>query len=87
MEVLYELEHESLAEGRNATVHGFLSQALLPTRDGYRLYWAVYVRPVSWFTPVYMALIEPFRRFLVYPSLFSRISAAWADRHATTDLG
>jgi Protein of unknown function (DUF2867) len=82
MAVLYELERESLAEGRNATVHAFLSQALEATHDGYRLYWAIYVKPVSWFTPVYMGLIEPFRRFLVYPSLLSRLSAAWAVRHA-----
>lgn len=77
MKVLYELDHESLAEGRNATVHAFFCQALLPRGDGYRLYWAVYVRRVSWFTPLYMAMIEPFRRFVVYPSLLAGVSRAW----------
>jgi Protein of unknown function (DUF2867) len=85
LKVLYELDHESLAEGQNATVHAFMCQALLPLGDGYRLYWAVYVRRISWFTPLYMALIEPFRRFVVYPSLLSRVSRAWTVRHAPED--
>jgi hypothetical protein len=80
---LYELDNEVLVEARNATVHGFLAFALEPTREGYRLYWAVYVRPVSWFSPVYMALIEPFRRFVVYPSLLGGVARAWAARYAT----
>jgi hypothetical protein len=83
---LYELEHESLHEARNATVHGFLAFALEPTDAGYRLYWAVYVKPVTWFTPIYMALIEPFRRFIVYPSLLRSISRAWAQRYAAETL-
>jgi hypothetical protein len=84
---LYELERESLHEVRNATVHAFLALALQPTLEGYRLYWAVYVKPVSWFTPVYMALIEPFRRFVVYPSLLRGISRAWAQRYAAAAVG
>jgi hypothetical protein len=41
------------------------------------LYWAVYVKPVSWLTPVYMAVIEPFRRFVVYPAILRQIRRAW----------
>lgn len=44
---------------------------------GYRFYFAVYVANVSPLTPVYMALIEPFRRFLVYPALLGNLRAAW----------
>jgi uncharacterized protein DUF2867 len=80
---VYESETEGLVEARNATVHAFLAFALEPTERGYRLYWAVYVEPVSWLTPVYMALIEPFRRFVVYPSLLGRVSDAWAERYAS----
>jgi hypothetical protein len=43
----------------------------------------VYVEPTSWLTPVYMALIEPFRRFVVYPSLLGGVTRAWAERYAT----
>ncbi len=79
---VYENETEALVEAKNATVHAFLAFALEPTERGYRLYWAVYVKPVSWLTPLYMALIEPFRRFVVYPSLLGRVSEAWAERYA-----
>jgi len=75
--VVYQLDHEALAEIRNATAHAFLCSALQPRAGGYRLYWAVYVKPVSWLTPVYMAAIEPFRRFIVYPAILGRIRDGW----------
>jgi hypothetical protein len=81
LDILYELADESLSEGRNATAHAFLCQALLPVVGGYRLYWAVYVQPVSWFTSVYLSMIEPFRRFIVYPALLSALSRAWTVRY------
>ena len=80
--LLYMLEHESLTEAQNATVHAFISTALIPRLDGYRFYWGVYVKPISWLTPVYMAIIEPFRRFVVYPAIFRRLRAAWAARYS-----
>ena len=79
--VLYVLERESLAEVRNATVHAFLASVLTETPSGYRLYWAVYVQPVSRLTPLYMALIEPFRRYIVYPAILRRIRSAWEERY------
>jgi hypothetical protein len=60
--LLYRRPDEALSEIRNATVHAFLCSVLQRRPDGYRLYWAVYVLPVSRFTPVYMAVIELFRR-------------------------
>jgi hypothetical protein len=36
-----------------------------------------YVRRVGRWTPVYMALIDPFRRLLVYPSLLRSVRATW----------
>jgi hypothetical protein len=52
-----------------------------PTASGYRFYWAIYVKNVSWLTPVYMALIEPFRRFVVYPAILRRLRAAWVEAY------
>lgn len=75
--VLYQLPRESVSEVRNATVQAFLCTALLPTPSGYRFYWAVYVKPTSWLTPLYLAAIEPFRRWLVYPSMLRRLRDAW----------
>jgi hypothetical protein len=79
--LLYVLDREALSEIRNATVHAFLSLVLTEVPDGYRLYWAVYVKPVSRLTPLYMAVIEPFRRFIVYPAILRRLRTAWEERY------
>jgi Protein of unknown function (DUF2867) len=74
--LLYQVQDEMLSEIRNATVHGWICTALRPNGTGYRLYFAVYVRPVSWLTRPYLAVIEPFRRIL-YPAMLRRIQRAW----------
>lgn len=79
---LYLFADEALAEVRNGTVHAFLATALRPRPDGYTLYWAVYVKPIGPITRIYMALIDPFRRFIVYPSLIRETQAAWARAYA-----
>lgn len=78
---LYVLPGEALSEIRNRTVHAFICSVLMPRAGGYRMYWGIYVKRVSWLTPVYMALIEPFRRFIVYPAIFRRIQRAWQARY------
>ncbi len=78
--VLYQFSGESLSEIENATVHGWICTALVRTPNGYRLYWAIYVLPVSWLTRPYLAAIEPFRRIL-YPALLRRIRRAWIARY------
>ena len=80
--LLYVFADETAAETRNATVHAFLVRALRPRAGGYRLYWGIYVKPVGRLTPLYMAVIEPFRRFIVYPALIRQIKAAWARAYA-----
>lgn len=81
--LLYQFPGEALSEIRNATVQGYVSVALAPTATGYRLYWAVYVLPVSWLTRPYLLAIEPFRRFIVYPALLGRIRRAWIAVYGT----
>ena len=76
--VLYVFANEALSELRNATVHGFMALALVPRPEGYTLYMAVYVSPVSRLTPFYMALIDPFRRFIVYPALCRDAQRSWS---------
>jgi len=80
--VLYVLGEEALSELRNATVHAFLALALTLRPGGYTLYMAVYVKPVSRFTPLYMALIDPFRRLLVYPALGRHAQQRWSRTYA-----
>ncbi|WP_437604375.1 DUF2867 domain-containing protein [Sorangium sp. So ce590] len=82
---LYVLHGEAVSEIRNATVHAFSCMAIRPTAEGHRLYWAVYVKPVSRWTSAYMALIEPFRRFIVYPTLLRQLRDAWRAAHAEPD--
>ena len=84
--LLYQFPGESLSEIRNATVQGYVCVALAPTEAGYRLYWAVYVLPVSWITWPYLMAIEPFRRFIVYPALLDRIRRAWIHRYQAESL-
>jgi len=74
--LIYQFPDEALAEIRNATVHGWLCTALVPCASGYRLYLAVYVRPVSWLTRPYLMAIEPFR-WILYPAMLRRIRRAW----------
>lgn len=76
--MLYLFPTEAVAELRNATVHAFLAIVLRARLDGYDLYWAIYVKPVSSLTRFYMALIDPFRRYIVYPALIREMQGAWS---------
>src|SRR4030095_5485259 len=80
--VLYVFGDEALSELRNATVHAFLALALTPRPGGYTLYMAIYVKPVSRFTTLYMALIDPFRRLIVYPALGTHAQQRWSRTYA-----
>ena len=75
--VVYRFENEQLAELINRTAHVAALTALIETPTAYRYYLAVYVRNVSPFTPFYMAMINPCRRRIVYPSLLRVVRARW----------
>jgi Protein of unknown function (DUF2867) len=75
--VVYRFENEQLLELINRTAHAAALSALVETADAYRFYFGVYVCSVSRFTPIYMALIDPFRNLVVYPSLLRGIRATW----------
>jgi len=76
--VVYRFENEQLLELINRTAHAAALSALVETANGYRFYFGVYVRSVSRFTPIYMALIDPFRKLVVYPSLLRNVRAKWS---------
>jgi len=61
----------------NQTAQAAALSALVETAVVYHFYFAVYVRSVSRFTPVYMALIDPFRKLVVYPSLLRSVRTSW----------
>ncbi len=75
--VVYRFENEQLLEIQNRTVHAAALSALVEMADSYRFYFAVYVHQRTWITPFYMGLIDPFRKWIVYPALLKRIRATW----------
>ncbi len=75
--MVYRFENEQLVEIQNRTVHAAALSALAKRADSYRFYFAVYVRRNTWITPFYMALIDPFRRWIIYPALLKKIRASW----------
>jgi Protein of unknown function (DUF2867) len=81
--VVYRFENEQLLEVMNRTVHAAALSALVETANSYRFYFGVYVCRVSRFTPVYMALIDPFRKLVVYPSLLRSIRSTWTQTFGT----
>jgi Protein of unknown function (DUF2867) len=81
--VVDRFENEQLLELINRTAHAAALSALVETANGYRFYFGVYVRSVSRFTPVYMALIDPFRKLVVYPSLLRTVRASWNQAFGT----
>ena len=76
--VLFVSPTETISEIQNSTVHAFSVFALVERSSGYRLYWAIYVRPMGRITSWYMRLIDPFRRVIIYPAVLRHIRAAWA---------
>jgi len=81
--VVYRFENEQLLELINRTAQAAALSALVETANTYRFYFGVYVRSVSRFTPVYMALIDPFRKLVVYPSLLRTIRGKWNETFGT----
>jgi hypothetical protein len=81
--VVYRFENEQLLELINRTAHAAALSALVETAHDYRFYFGVYVRSVGPFTPVYMTLIDPFRKLVVYPSLLRNVRATWNQTFGT----
>ena len=81
--VVYRFQNEQLLEVINRTAHAAALSALVETANSYRFYFGVYVRSVSRATPVYMALIDPFRKLVVYPSLLRSVRKSWNQSFGT----
>lgn len=78
---LYRLDREAAAEVSNKTVHGVAHLAWAERDDGrYEGRMAVYVKPRGAFGKAYMALIKPFRYWIVYPALMRQMERAWNER-------
>jgi len=81
--VVYRFENELLLELINRTVHTAALSALVETANSYRFYFEVYVRRVGRLTSAYLALIDPFRKLIVYPSLLRSVRSTWDQAFGT----
>lgn len=78
---LYRTDEEWAAEISNSTVHAVMQLAWVRDREGvYHGQMGVYVKPRGRFGAAYMAVIAPFRHFVVYPALMRQIGHAWEAR-------
>jgi len=78
---LYRTESEAAAELSNRTVHGVVHLAWAERGAGrYQGQMAVYVKPRGLFGQGYMALIKPFRYWIVYPALMRQFERASKER-------
>ncbi|MGQ0837845.1 DUF2867 domain-containing protein [Actinokineospora sp.] len=78
---LFRTDDEFAAELSNQTVHGVLHLAWVDQGDGrYQGQMAVYVKPRGPLGNGYMALIKPFRHWIVYPALMRQIERTWNTR-------
>lgn len=80
-EPLYRTDTEFAAEISNKTVHGVMHLAWAELGPGrYQGQMAVYVKPRGRFGQGYMALIKPFRHWIVYPALMRQNERTWKAR-------
>jgi hypothetical protein len=81
--VVYRFENEQLLELINRTAHAAALSALVETASAYRFYFGIYVQNVGRFTPVYMTMVDPFRKLIVYPSLLRNVRGSWNQAFGT----
>jgi hypothetical protein len=80
-EPLYLTDVEFAAELSNRTVHAVMHLAWVDQGEGrYQGQMAVYVKPRGLFGKGYMALIKPFRHWIVYPALMRQTERTWNSR-------
>ncbi len=58
-------------------MHCFWLMVAGRTSNGYALWFAVYVRKLNWFTPIYMALITPTLKQIIYPAMLKSVKRRW----------
>lgn len=75
--IFYCFKNEILFEIINRTVHCFWVLASVEKSDGYDLYVAIYVKKLNWRTPIYMSLISPMLKWVIYPAMKKSIQKNW----------
>jgi hypothetical protein len=77
-EPVYVFENEALLEIANRTIHALLHLSWVPARAGrYDAVIAVYVKSRGVGSRAYLALIKPFRHWIVYPAWIAHLTRTW----------
>ena len=85
---LYRTDAEFAAEVSNRTVHGVMHLAWVDRGEGrYHGQMAVYVKPRGLLGKGYVALIKPFRHWVVYPALMRQMERGWKARVPESSRG
>ena len=75
---VYDLKNESLVEIENDTVKAALHLSRVPLNNSmYTVHMTVYVIPKGLFGIIYMAIIKPFRLWIVYPAIMQFMQKQW----------
>ncbi|MDQ0375207.1 DUF2867 domain-containing protein [Cellulomonas humilata] len=77
---VFQTHDEWVAELANGTVHALMHIGWVPDEAGvYRAQMSALVRPNGWGGRLYMALIAPLRRTIVYPRMLRAIGRRWQE--------
>ena len=77
---IYLFKDESWHELSNDTVHALIHFSWINKNDNdYMAVLAIYVKPRGIFGRLYLKLIEPFRRHIVYPAMIKTIKKQWQE--------
>jgi hypothetical protein len=82
--VLYAFPEEGAVETLNGTAHVAVAATIGDGPHGSRLHLSFRVREVNWTTPLYMRLIDPARRYFLYPSLLRQFAHTWKRESQVT---
>jgi hypothetical protein len=87
MRPVYLFKDESLHEFSNDTVHALIHFGWINKEDNdYTATLAIYVKPRGIYGRLYLKLIEPFRHYIVYPTMMKTIKTQWQEHLLEKDL-
>ena len=74
---VYSFEDETLNEISNASEHALMHYSWIKKGKCFKVQLASYVKHRSKFSHIYIKLIDPFKRKIVYPYLFNQFVKRW----------
>lgn len=86
-QMVYSFENESLSEICNRTIHAALHLSWEQQgNEGATVVLRVYVKKINFFSGIYMAMINPFRKTIIYPTMMNLAKREWTEYLNKADL-